>query len=83
MVIIVINISIRHGTTNLKVLIMLSLYLSSLRSVSKNFSINETKQISLRGTIHNFSMNCCVIDIKYILQCYKYLMKELNKIIEP
>lgn len=73
MVIIVINISIRHGTTNLKVLIMLSLYLSSLRSVSKDFSINETKQISLRGTIHNFSMNCCVIDIKYILQCYKYL----------
>lgn len=57
MVIIVINISIRHGTTNLKVLIMLSLYLSSLRSVSKDFSINETKQISLRGTIHNFSMN--------------------------
>ena len=57
MVIIVINISIRHGTTNLKVLIMLSLYLSSLRSVSKDFPINETKQISLRGTIHNFSMN--------------------------
>ena len=47
-------------------------------SASKIFSINETKEIALNGTLYEFLIGYGLIDVKDILHIHEYLIKKHN-----
>ena len=50
-----------------------------LRSISGEFSAIESREVSLKGNVHDFSINYNVIDKCDILNIHKYLMVNNNK----
>ena len=47
-----------------------------LGSISNNFSVNESKEVSLKGNVYEFSVDCNAIAVDDVLDIQKYLMKK-------
>ena len=49
-----------------------------LRSISNEFSANESKEVSFNGNVYDFSVDYSSIDKSNILSIHKYLMAKNN-----
>ena len=47
-----------------------------LGSISNKFSLNESKEVSLKGNVFDFSVDYNAVAVDDILNIHKYLMKK-------